>query len=86
MDNQFKLLFEVFFALKKCGSSLWNNQAFLSDQIHQHMKIMIFIAKGTLRILLMCLVALSGFNHDGTLTPICIQQVFCKRIFEEKMP
>jgi hypothetical protein len=46
--------------------------------MHQHITIIISIAKGTPKALLMCLVALSGFNHDGTRTPICNQQFLVK--------
>jgi hypothetical protein len=46
--------------------------------MHQHISIIISIANGTLRILLMCLVALSGFSHDDALTAICAQQFLAK--------
>jgi hypothetical protein len=42
------------------------------------MRIIISIAKVTLRVLLMYLVALSSFSHVGTFTPICAQQFFSK--------
>jgi hypothetical protein len=56
------------------GSISLNNQAFLSDYMYQHIKIMISIAKGTLDLLLMYLVALSalGHVHVGTVIPICL--------------
>jgi hypothetical protein len=53
------------------GSSLLNIQAFLSDHIHQHIRIMISIVKGTLCSLFM---SLSGFSHVGMMIPICAQQ------------
>jgi hypothetical protein len=42
------------------------------------MIIIISIVKGTMSSLLICLVALAGFNHVGTLTPICLQQFLAK--------
>jgi hypothetical protein len=48
------------------GSILLKIHAFLSIQMHQLIVIMISIAKGTLKVLLMCLVTRSGFNQVGT--------------------
>jgi hypothetical protein len=60
--------------LTTLGCESLKSPSFLSIHMHQHMIIIISIAKGTLSNLLICLVALVGFNHMGTLTPICIQQ------------
>jgi hypothetical protein len=40
--------------------------------------IMIFMAKGTPRDLLICRVALLGLSHVGTITPILCQQFLAK--------
>jgi hypothetical protein len=58
------------------GSSPLKIQVFCSFQIHQHITMIISIAKGSLSNLLMCLVALSGFSQVGTLTPTILQQFF----------
>jgi hypothetical protein len=66
------------------GSSLLKSHPFLSFQMHQHITIIISIAKGTPSSLLMCLVALSGLSHIGTMTPICIQQFMAKEHLRNK--
>jgi hypothetical protein len=43
-----------------------------------HIIIVISVAKGTPNALLMCFVALFGFNQVGTMAPICKQQLFAK--------
>jgi hypothetical protein len=55
MDNQQEILLELAFAVR---SLLLNNQEFLSIQIDQHITIMISIANGTLKDLLILFIAL----------------------------
>jgi hypothetical protein len=55
MDNQQEILLELAFAVR---SLLLNNQEFLSVQIDQHITIMISIANGTLKDLLILFIAL----------------------------
>jgi hypothetical protein len=57
---------------------LLKNQEFISFQILQHMIIIMSIAKGRPRLLLIRLVALSGLNQLGIDTPIGIQQFLAK--------
>jgi hypothetical protein len=64
--------------LSTLGCESLKSQSFLSVHIHQHMIIIISIVKGTMSSLLICLVALAGFNHVATLTPICLQQFLAK--------
>jgi hypothetical protein len=59
-------------------SSLLKIHPFLSFQIDQHISTIISIPKGTPRILLIYVVALSGRTHVGDDTPICSQQFFAK--------
>jgi hypothetical protein len=69
------------FPIKGCftvTSELLKIQAFLSFQILQHIIITMSIAKGRPRFLLMCLVALSGLNQLGTITPIDLQEFLAK--------
>jgi hypothetical protein len=47
------------------------------------MIMIIFMTKGTVQDLFMCLAALSGSSQVGTTTPIWDETVFCKRVFEE---
>jgi hypothetical protein len=76
MDSHRKIFLEIEFTLH--GSSLLKIQEIISFQILQLIKMMISIANGTLRILLMCLVARSGLSHVGTNTPIVFQQFLAK--------
>lgn len=78
MDNHGKFLEASSFAFWGLGSSLPKSQELRSDQIHQLIRMITSIAKGRLWALFMCRVALSGFNHDGTKTPIWFQQFFAK--------
>jgi hypothetical protein len=73
-------------ALHLCtdGSISLNSQALLSDQIHQLIKIMISIAKGTRSLLLKYLVALSALSQVGTVIPICPQQFLTKEHLKNK--
>jgi hypothetical protein len=47
------------------GSSPLKSQAFLSFHMHQHIVIVISMAKETPRFRLMCLVALASLGHVG---------------------
>jgi hypothetical protein len=67
------------------GCELLKSQSFLSVQMHQHMIVNISIAKGSLSSLLICLVALAGFNHVETLTLICIQQFLAKEHLKKEV-
>jgi hypothetical protein len=78
MDNQIQTLLNFGLHLATWGSSLLNNQSFLSVQIHQHIIMIISIANDTLSNRLMCLVALASLSHIGALIPIWDQRLFAK--------
>jgi hypothetical protein len=66
------------------GSSLLNIHEFLSDQMLQHIVMMIYIEKGNLSNLLMCHVARSGLSHVGTIIPIEFQQFLTNEHLKKK--
>jgi hypothetical protein len=52
----------------------------------QHIKMIISIAKGTCKDLLICRVALSGLRHVGTFTPNMQASIFSKMTSQKQVP